>query len=592
MAQYSDTLTDEITGAPLPGVKVYVYGPDDQLASLTDNGGNLLTQPLTSDQFGGYEFNALAAVYKLDYRYGGRRLFLRVGVPVGVPPIDPNTLAALSASSGAALIGSIGPSNVQADISALVLKRSEDVSVLDFIPAAQHAAIYAGTSTYDAAPAFRAAAATGRLVRVPGVGRYYLSSTVVVGGRSTFVDLTNCAGIEGEGSNGAITAATKLYAAVAVDDMFRVGTPRTTIRNLYIDGTYVAKCGIRVAGGNSSTFEMLFMQSFKQDGIHFAVAEGNNSSSRVSDCGIFACGTAYGTGTASNGANSTTVTIAGAASLLTLGIRPGLDMVRVGSGRYYTISNVTATTLTTTDPIPNANSGATYTIFIGCGIAIPSFGDNSVIVIEKNTFQNCQVAAVRDNALYGAIAKGNIYESNGYGRVIGVAGSTCIGAVEEDGYFEFSGSGSHVLIEQATDARVDIGVGGIPAVSIPNVSDARVTGLVIEAEGVRLDKKTTLATNVTTFPLAFTKSYAFSQSSGASNATLVLPSLPDAYAILGVYEVPIPLVFLDIGGKTFTVTTANGVLVNGIAGSTGVAVTGNYVERTARYNPAYGWSVT
>lgn len=61
-------------------------------------------------------------------------------------------------------------------------KLREGISVLDFIPVAEHAAIAAGTSSYDCAADFHnaIAAAANKVLRVPA-GRYLVGSTITIG---------------------------------------------------------------------------------------------------------------------------------------------------------------------------------------------------------------------------------------------------------------------------------------------------------------------------------------------------------------------------------------------------------------------------
>jgi hypothetical protein len=80
---------------------------------------------------------------------------------LGVP-----SLVALALSTGSALIGwiSAGTGAVLRTVSA---RLSDTVSAFDFIPVAEHAAIVAGTSTYNATSAIQAAINTGKTVEFP-----------------------------------------------------------------------------------------------------------------------------------------------------------------------------------------------------------------------------------------------------------------------------------------------------------------------------------------------------------------------------------------------------------------------------------------
>lgn len=97
MARYSGIITDDQKLTPIAGVSIQV---DDsatgEAATLTADDGDPLDNPLTTDAFGAFYFNAADAVYDLTYRYGGR--IVRKDQPiVGEPP---------------AFIGPTGPANV------------------------------------------------------------------------------------------------------------------------------------------------------------------------------------------------------------------------------------------------------------------------------------------------------------------------------------------------------------------------------------------------------------------------------------------------------------------------------------------------
>lgn len=77
--------------------------------------------------------------------------------------------ADLAASTGATLVGTVA-SGAGAVTRTAQAKMRDTVSVFDFIPVAEHAAILAGTSTYDATTAINAAHAAALRVIYPGSG--------------------------------------------------------------------------------------------------------------------------------------------------------------------------------------------------------------------------------------------------------------------------------------------------------------------------------------------------------------------------------------------------------------------------------------
>ena len=82
MSRYGDTVRDQ-HGRTLSGVKVYVYTSNEVLATLTDDAGAPLANPVTTDQYGNYHFNAPRGVYILEFRVGPKLVLRREAVGVG-----------------------------------------------------------------------------------------------------------------------------------------------------------------------------------------------------------------------------------------------------------------------------------------------------------------------------------------------------------------------------------------------------------------------------------------------------------------------------------------------------------------------------
>jgi hypothetical protein len=483
-------------------------------------------------------------------------------------------------------------------------KLRELVSVLDYIPSTEHAAIRAGTSSYDAAGDFQSAADTGFGVFIPG-GVYNIGSTVDLaacpiligdgfgfgGNASKLVATSGLATGTGENAPATITDQTGL--------MLDVRGVMTQVRNLWLAGSAVALSGIRVSGGNSSVLDCLLIDEMRRDGIHFANSN-NNSLSRVSNSVIRNIGEISQLGSATVGSGSTTITVSLSADLVKL-IRPGLDLVQVGSSPFHTIASATTSQLTITKPFPAAASG-TVEIRIGIGVAIHSNGDNSAILVEKNTFQDCKGAGLRDNGLYGAHARDNAYELNGYGRVIGSYPNGNIGAIEQGSYFETSveiDAGADVMLEAGAFTRVEPAVlsgaptGSNQAERIYVVDFLNQGSPVIEMASVRAEGRAVMLVNETSVNVDYGAAWHFHQSSAAANCVINLPAMTAARlkSLFGGMEAKILLLFADIGGRTFTIKSPD-TNVNGVAGATGVAVTGNWIKREVRYDPHVGWLVT
>lgn len=120
MSRYFDNVQDQY-GRPVEGAQVYVYTQSEQLATIRSgsDAGPIITQPLFTGSDGGFEFYADDGLYSLAFYFQGQRLVRDLQAVVGDGPELPADIVAALASPGrAALIGSAGPSNVQADINA------------------------------------------------------------------------------------------------------------------------------------------------------------------------------------------------------------------------------------------------------------------------------------------------------------------------------------------------------------------------------------------------------------------------------------------------------------------------------------------
>lgn len=118
-----------------------------------------------------------------------RRFANAVEVQAAVDASQDAQNAALAAVGGSALVG-FQATNAGAVARTEKAKHQESISVLDFIPVAEHAAILAFTSTYDAGPAFTAAIAslplTGGKLAVPR-GGYLIATAITTASRVTMI---------------------------------------------------------------------------------------------------------------------------------------------------------------------------------------------------------------------------------------------------------------------------------------------------------------------------------------------------------------------------------------------------------------------
>lgn len=486
-------------------------------------------------------------------------------------------IAVLPASSGSALVGFL-----QAGTGAVARttqsKLRDAVSVLDFIPEAEHAGIVALTSTFNTAPAFQAAFDTGKLVHIPS-GRYIINSSVNTKRR---------------GFIGAGAEQVTIQAGAAMDYMFLMSGQNTYSRGVFFQGNGLAKSSIRVAGGNGSTLSHSRIEGNLQDGIVFA-ALLNNSNFSVRECLIRNNGREFTGGTVTAAAAANIVTFTGATNLTTLGLRAGVDYIAfAGITRPFMVTAITsATQLQIYPPLPSALAAATYKILQGNNIYITRYGDNSDIKITNCTLQTAKCAGIMDLPLYGAVVQGSTYEFNGIARVIGLRDpiEPTFGSVDESGYFEEQ-IYANFIIGCAQGCVITPSAVGTPVhdnhILFDDVNTT--TGVTYEYNGRKQVGPKIPFVNEATISLKEGVPAYLTQSAGATNIIANLTHTLNSKRVSEFMDGATPVTFLDIGGKTVTFQTTDGSTVNGIAGTTGVVFSGNYKVVNFKYHTT-GWVV-
>ncbi len=104
MSRYADNVVDQY-GTPIVGVSIYVYTRADVLATLTADGGGSLSNPVTSDAYGNYYFNAAADYYNLTFHYGGKQIDAINNVMVGTGPVLPTEILDALSLNGMVVVG-------------------------------------------------------------------------------------------------------------------------------------------------------------------------------------------------------------------------------------------------------------------------------------------------------------------------------------------------------------------------------------------------------------------------------------------------------------------------------------------------------
>jgi len=121
MPLYANNLLDEITSRPIEGAHVYVYTLDGATeASIQDELGAAVTQPLVTGADGDYAFQAPTGLYQLVFWKNARRIYRDRAVQVGTGPVLPaDVLTALGGVDGASYVGTTDGDTVQEHIDAI-----------------------------------------------------------------------------------------------------------------------------------------------------------------------------------------------------------------------------------------------------------------------------------------------------------------------------------------------------------------------------------------------------------------------------------------------------------------------------------------
>jgi hypothetical protein len=165
MIARSDTVLDEYQ-RPVPGALIYVYNIDGTAASLTSDGVTTLVQPIVTDEFGGYSYQANVGYYREDIWFGGKLRYQQNNIAVGSPGADLALRSDLAASTGALLVNWIA-SGTGAILRTVLNKLRDTVSVDDYGADP--------TGVADSLAAFNLAFATGKKLTL-NEGTYVLSS--------------------------------------------------------------------------------------------------------------------------------------------------------------------------------------------------------------------------------------------------------------------------------------------------------------------------------------------------------------------------------------------------------------------------------
>jgi hypothetical protein len=446
-------------------------------------------------------------------------------------------------------------------------------NVLDF---GAHSITEPGYSTFDSGPAINACFASAGNSEVYIPAGTYLTSVEIN---------TNYKNFYGDGVGNTILRSIGTSPVVTV--LRLVGTNKYGY-GVEVDADKKVNYAVFLENFNISNFSHSKTMNALLDGVYFPTTNG--TSGTVID-GVWSInnGSTYSTGTASVTAGGSVITVVGAADLTTLGFRVTTDFAKVGvTQRAREITAITATTITVYPPFDTTETGVTYSLRQGSGINIDVNGNNSKIKILNCTLQNNRVAGVDERALYGASCIGNITEVNEFGRIINrrsVGGASlacedigCYNEVNPSGDYLIGGVNGFDLINENADAPLS------RIVFQPQYGQ----GVRIRLSGYDLSEITQDWTNnVNISPAINATAYI----AGAQNAIVTLPDVP-ADTSTGAGQIYIWHVRLVVSTKSgFNTTIKSSTFVNGVAGATGVVVTGDYKVYDCYYQPGFGWIV-
>lgn len=458
------------------------------------------------------------------------------------------------------------------------------VNVLKFIPRSLWPAIRKGTSNVPVASYVAQAYANTSVgaVYFPR-GRYLIETEINTDGRKTF----------GDGYT-----FTRLVAGTNnMRSVLRLNGQQNLIQDLHIETNGISLAGISCSGSNGASIKRVGVDNARLYGIVLEQA-GNQSEMLIEGCLIRSAGRRISCGTGSAAAGATTVTISGA-NPSSIQPRIGYDFVKVGNYPASEITSVSSNSISFFPPLPAAVSGVTVLVCQGSGIEIQRNGDNSDIKTKNNTIQDCGLFGIDSLALYGVQSDGDTIEGCGYaagiGRRLGGGELQTINASFRGMYSEnnkegaayYHGSSRQLVIDNPVVDQV--GNKGLDAIRVVDGNTLRSTFINIEGQ---VGTRRLEVVNSTSTTLSSGLQAMFVQSAGASDFEVLLqtPAPGNGRDITRLFGLPVVIELADIGGKTCNVRANGDATVNGVAGTTGVPVTGNYKMLTAQYG-SYGWHV-
>lgn len=382
--------------------------------------------------------------------------------------------------------------------------------------------------------------------------------------------------------------------ALATMSAVGIGTgDDATFTGLSFNANHLALDAYKLSGSNGATFTGCSFESAKRHGFNAGL--GNNNSVTLLKCNARFNGTTLTTGTVAMTYANATITFSTPLDLSTvekyglLMTVPGVTPNGGSAGDPFIIDKFTNSTTATVTFVPlSTNPTASYTLYSGNGYneayddSGPGGNDNNVWGFYDCYAVGNAKAGFRINSLYGPMMSNCIVDSSYCGIHIGTRSAT--NSVSPIGThtlrFYSEGNTRDIIVETSAGTLITDPVSTVPVWAPDSIGYAAVT--LIQNGAVKSSDRINEAVNASTLNLMTSENFMFVQSAGAGNITVNLPVAAD---VDQVFPQRFSFASADLGGKTISFKTLSaGTLVNGVAGTTGITVSGSYSAWNARWS--------
>ncbi len=435
---------------------------------------------------------------------------------------------------------------------------------------------------YDDYVPLAAAFATGKTVVLPGP-YYYTSQPLRVAASCRII---------GKGVFGTTIGALSAMTHIALFEI------NASAENIIFDGNALALDGVtfdQVGGGGGCRFDNCQVQTTKRHGWYGGTL-GLTSNVSFYHCFAKSCGTRV-TGSVQLTAGSRNIVFTSPIDLsvienddayLVISGEPASPII-INSFSDSTHAQVVINNITQTGT-------KTFTLYSGNGWDITKNSDNGLWGLYDCHAQNCGKAGVDVKSLYGAMLSNFTAEACGVGMKVGLRGdfgSSPNKTILTKGYFEGSWTRDIVCERSSGFVILDPLLSSGNALWCPDFTGYLNVYVLVNGEPCLFTLE--LINQTTPVDISGLRRVQFRQGSGFSDVTLRLPLAGVDHDAGGnsVFYQQYEIWSSDLGGHNINViTTSAAVKVNGVAGTTGITLSGNYKKWTATWSrDMNGWVV-